>query len=185
MNLASGKTIQFWKKGRVLRGGYLAKGHHYVTLVGADGVHTTVGAHRLVLLAHVGAPPPGKPFGLHRDDVPSNNWVDNLYWGDRPANSYDSIRNGTHVQARKTTCKLGHALVDPNLVLSTSKHGFRSCLACKLALACHNHDAKLRAQGKARTRYNRSKNGFQRRVGESFEQEADRRYAHIMAGQMP
>ena len=181
MNHANGKLVRFWKRGRVLRGGHVPTGHHYVTLVAEDGVHTTFSVHRLVLLTHVGPPPPGKAFGLHRDDIATNNHVDNLYWGDRPANSYDSVRNGNHVQARKRTCSLGHPLIDPNLVPSTSKNGHRSCLACKLAQACHNHDAQLRAQGRERTRYNRSKDGFQRRTGESFEEEAHRRYAHIMA----
>jgi len=183
MNHANGKLIRFWKKGRVLCHGHAPTGHHSVTLVGEDGAHTTLAVHRLVLLAHVGPPPSGKPFGLHRDDDPHNNALHNLCWGDRPANSYDSVRNGNHVQARKEACPLGHKLVEPNLVPSSSKNGYRGCLACKKTQASHYGDARRLARGPgmrgARGPY-RTRDGFQRRTGESFKDEADRRYAHIM-----
>ncbi|WP_051233125.1 HNH endonuclease [Pseudonocardia asaccharolytica] len=151
-----------------------------MTLVGDDNVHTTAKVHRLVLLAFVGEPPDDKPNALHRDDDPANNCVENLYWGTRSENTDDSVRNGSHVQARKATCALGHDLVAPNLVPSTTKAGGRSCLACKMAMANHLHDQRLRAQGRQRTRFNRGKDGFQRRAGEAWEDEAHRRYRHIM-----
>jgi NUMOD4 motif-containing protein len=180
MNHASGKLVRFWKAGRVFRPTPVSSGHLHVTLVDDHGVQSKHSVHRLVLLAHIGPPPPNKPFGLHQDDNPANNRLTNLYWGDRPDNSFDSVRNGTHVQASKFTCSLGHQLIEPNLVPSTSARGFRGCLACKLTQANHNHDAKLRAAGRERTRYNRGKDGFQRRAGESWEDEAHRRYQHIM-----
>jgi HNH endonuclease/NUMOD4 motif len=134
-----------------------------------------IAVHRLVLMAHVGMPTKDKPFGLHRDDDPTNNDISNLYWGTRRENSYDSVRNGNHVQSRKTTCSIGHLLIEPNLVESTTRKGFRACLACKLSRNSHNMDKK-----KMPKRYNIGRDGFLRKVGESFEEEAHRRYVHIM-----
>lgn len=172
-----------WRAGRILKGATIAPhGYRGVTLVDADGAHTLAKIHRLVLLTFVGEPPPDRPNALHHDDNPANNRVENLYWGTHSQNSHDSVVNGSHVQARKDTCDLGHRLVEPNLVPSTTNAGGRSCLACKMALANHNHDAKLHAQGRERTRYNRGKDGFQRRRGESWQDEAHRRYHHIMSG---
>lgn len=182
MKHGSGKTVQFWKAGRVLKCTPTASGHRVAVLVDQDGTHTRIGVHRLVLLTFVGPAPAERPFGLHKDDDPNNNRLTNLYWGDRPANSHDSVRNGNHVQARKTACPLGHALVGPNLVPSTSKQGYRGCLACKKTQASHYADTRLRAQGRERTTYYRTKDGFQRRAGESFQEEADRRYTLLMNG---
>lgn len=181
MRLPSGRVVTYWKAGRVLKCTPVKSGHHVAPLVDEQGVHTRTPVHRLVLSTFVGPPPPGRPFGLHKDDDPDNNRLENLYWGDRRANSHDSVRNGSHVQTRKAACPLEHELVEPNLVPSTSRQGYRGCLACKKTQASHYMDAQLRAQGRERTTYYRTKDGFQRRAGESFREEADRRYALIMA----
>jgi len=173
-----------WRKPRQLNPfAVQPHGHRAVALSDGNGMRVFK-VHRLALLAFRGPPPPGRPNGLHRDDVPDNNHLENLYWGTRSQNGYDSVAHGNHVQARKTTCELGHLLAAPNLVECTAELGYRSCLACKLAQANHLHDARLRAQGKERTRYNRGRDGFIRRRGETVEQEAHRRYAHIMRDQL-
>lgn len=163
-----------WLPGKMLTGSQHSYGHIYVALRDADGHQRVVPVHRLVLQAFVGDPPPGKPNGLHRNDIPTDNRLINLYWGDRAENGRDSVRNGNHVQARKQVCGLGHQLVAPNLV---NTPGARGCLACHMSQVNHRHDAKL---GRPRTRYNRSKDGFRRQPGETWQQEANRRYAHIM-----
>lgn len=170
-----------WKSGQALKGFAIQpQGYRGVTLVDENGEHKTHKVHRLVLRAFKGEPPPGKPNGLHKDDDPANNHLGNLRWGTYSENSYDSVANGNHTQARKRRCALDHLLAAPNLVECTAEQGNRSCLACKLSQANHLHDARLRKQGRERTRYNRGRDGFQRRRGETWQDEAHRRYAHIM-----
>jgi hypothetical protein len=166
-----------WRAPRLLRLHLVQpQGYRSVALTDGSGGQRLVKVHRLVLHAFVGPPPPDKPHGLHKDDNPANNRLANLRWGTRSENGYDSVENGNHVQARKRRDELGHLLIAPNLVASSPG---RNCLACKLSLANHLHDAKLRDRGKERTRYNRGRDGFQRRRGETWQEEAHRRYAHI------
>lgn len=171
---------QVWRAGRAL-GGFAIQPHGYraVELSSGSGLKTFK-IHRLVLLAFVGPPPAGKKNGLHKDDDPENNHLGNLRWGSHRENTYDSIENGGHVQARKQRCPLTHLLVEPNLVPSTLAIGGRGCLACKRTDSSHKNDARLALRGLQRTRNNRGADGFMRRFDESFEDEANRRYVHIM-----
>ena len=166
------------RKGRMLKLS-VVKPHGYRSVQLADGRGnlTAVKVHRLVLRAFKGEPPPDKPNGLHEDDDPAHNHIENLRWGTYSENSDDNVENGNHVQARKKRDELGHLLVAPNLVASSAG---RNCLACKLSLANALHDERLRQQGRERTRYNRGRDGFQRCRGETWQEEAHRRYAHIM-----
>ena len=170
--------------GRILKTCRTAGDHRSVVLVDpAVDSELLIGVHRLVLLAFVGEPPPGRPYACHRNDVGSDNRLENLYWGSPQQNSLDSVRNGNHTQARKVACGLEHLLIEPNLVPSTSKHGYRSCLACKRTSTAHNADHALHEQGRVRTRHNRGKDGFRRRFGEPFADEANRRYVAIMGAE--
>lgn len=54
-------------------------------------------AHRLVLTAFAGVCPEGYE-SCHRDGNPTNNSIDNLYWGTKLQNSQDSFRHGTRVK---------------------------------------------------------------------------------------
>lgn len=83
--------------------------------------------HRLVAEAHL-SNPKGLPMVLHRDDVGSNNTVDNLYWGTRAQNTVDAIKNGKHPHANKTHCKRGHEFTEDNIY--HTKDG-RSCRVCR------------------------------------------------------
>jgi hypothetical protein len=172
------------RKGRMLKLGVVQPhGYRSVQLADGRGDLTAVKVHRLVLLAFRGEPPPDKPFGLHEDDDPANNHLGNLRWGNRTENAWDSVGNGNHAQARKKRDALGHLLVAPNLVPSALASGGRGCLACKRTQSARVSDERLRQQGRERTRANRSADGFQRILGESFEDEANRRYAIIMRDQ--
>jgi hypothetical protein len=169
------------RKGRMLKLSVVTpSGQRSVQLADGRGNLKAVKVHRLVLLAFRGPPPPDKPFGLHKDDDPANNYLPNLRWGNQSENAYDSVDNGNHVQSRKKQDALGHLLVAPNLVPSTLASGGRGCLACKRTQSARVSDERLRRQGRERTRANRSADGFQRILGESFEDESNRRYAHIM-----
>lgn len=79
------------------------KGHAYV-LTSRPGVPRKLFVHRAVLLAFVGPPPPGKPWALHRDDIPSNNSLGNLYWGSRQDNADDRVRNGNAPRGEGSVC---------------------------------------------------------------------------------
>lgn len=50
--------------------------------------------HRLVLLAFKGPPPPGLPYGLHRDDNHLNNTPGNLVWGTQAQNMAQAAARG-------------------------------------------------------------------------------------------
>lgn len=95
-------------KGRVLRGAKLKSGHIHVGF-GHNTADLLV--HRLVLEAFIGPCPVGHE-ACHRDDVPSNNKLKNLYWGTRKENMDDAYRNGKHhVGEQHCNAKLNVALV--------------------------------------------------------------------------
>ena len=107
---------------------------HLQVAVYQDGVCVRKFVHHMVLETFVGPCPEGLK-GLHRDDDPTNNRVDNLYWGTTSQNALDSVRNGTHHHAKKVECKRGHELVAPNL----GKSKGRACLACNRANTLANY----------------------------------------------
>jgi hypothetical protein len=57
--------------------------------------------HRLVALGFYGLPPYGKPNALHKDDIKSNNFYKNIYWGSHKENQADRIKNGNMAYAEK------------------------------------------------------------------------------------
>lgn len=83
--------------------------------------------HRLVLEAFVGPCPPGQE-GCHYNDVGSDNRLGNLRWDTPSANKRDSVRNGTHRNARKTRCPSGHDYSDENTRIKPD--GSRICRRC-------------------------------------------------------
>src|SRR3990167_5119106 len=50
--------------------------------------------HRLMLETFVGPQPKDSPHGAHRNDVPTDNRLDNLYWATPQENMDDRTRNG-------------------------------------------------------------------------------------------
>lgn len=74
-------------RGRELR----QTAHQGYRVVRIEGARYLV--HRLVLLAHSGPPPDGKPFACHRDGNKGNNNSTNLYWGSFSDNAQDSWRH--------------------------------------------------------------------------------------------
>lgn len=92
--------------------------------------------HALVLEAFVGPRPAGM-HGLHWNDVPNDNRLENLRWGTPSENKYDEVRNGLHFNANRTHCTHGHPLAEPNLMRSKRERR-RRCLACQRARSCTN-----------------------------------------------
>lgn len=85
---------------------------YYKLILRRAGEKTTANVHRLVCEAFHGPAPEGKPLACHKDGDALNNRAENLYWGSLSDNMRDSVRHGTHPNARKTHCKRGHKLPD-------------------------------------------------------------------------
>lgn len=80
-------------------GGFLephvnADGREHYTLVDVRGGSRHMQVARLILLTFVGPPPETYMYCCHRDDVCTNNEVENLYWGTSKRNGEDRVRNG-------------------------------------------------------------------------------------------
>lgn len=93
-----------------------------------QGETKTLLVHPLVLEAFVGPRPDGSDC-RHLNDQPDDNRVENLQWGTRSQNTYDSVRNGSHINARKTHCIRGHEFSGSNLYIAP-KSGKRQCKTC-------------------------------------------------------
>lgn len=104
-----------------------------VTLVKYSAPVTKL-VHVLVLEAFIG-PRPGEAYqACHRDGNEKNNALDNLRWGTISENNLDRVKHGTHHEANKTECPLGHKLQDPNVYYRKDQVG-RECLSCRRAKA--------------------------------------------------
>lgn len=79
-------------RGKILNPQAKKAGHLWVQLGRGNQFYV----HHLVLEAFVGPCPAGQ-VGLHWDDEPSNNFLENLRWGTRSDNYADYVRNyGRH-----------------------------------------------------------------------------------------
>lgn len=103
-----------------------------VLWLNSEGVGRTV--HSLVAEAFVGPRPSGQEV-RHRNGKHADNRAANLRYGTRSNNMRDAVEHGTHVNTKKTHCRLKHLLQEPNLVPSVTRAGRRGCLACSRARA--------------------------------------------------
>jgi hypothetical protein len=79
---------------RILRPGKINKYGHLAVNLSKNNQPEMYQLHHLVLEAFIGTRPKIKSLGLHRNDDPSNNRADNLYWGTMAENAQDSLKNG-------------------------------------------------------------------------------------------
>jgi hypothetical protein len=91
----------------VLKERPLPLGHRQVTL-SIENRPTTQLVHRLVAMTFLPQPAQGQDCVCHRDDDPSNNRPENLFWGSRSDNMADMVakgrqRIGAGVQGSKLT----------------------------------------------------------------------------------
>lgn len=86
-----GHIVQYGRK--VLAGSPQSSGHIAVHLT-YQGRRRRTHVHVLVAEAFLGERPTEVHMALHRNDVPSDNRVENLYWGTRSDNYVDAVRNG-------------------------------------------------------------------------------------------
>lgn len=88
--------------------------------------------HHLVAQAFIGPKPEGMEV-RHANDIRDDNRAENLSYGTRSENMYDSIRNGSHNRASRTHCCRGHEYTDGSFKLRINKlngRTFRYCLIC-------------------------------------------------------
>lgn len=124
-----GSTRSYETPERILRTSSDAR--YAAVILCNDGGKKRKLVHRLVAEAFI-PNPDGKPFVLHWDDDPQNNHIENLRWGTHSENMRDSIRNGTHHEARKTHCLRGHEFTDENIRWSKNRTGKgRWCKECQ------------------------------------------------------
>ena len=119
---------------RILRPANNGGGYPFIGLW-RDGVRKSHQVHRLVLTAFVGPCPDGME-GCHNDGNPMNSRLDNLRWDTRSGNHLDKRKHGTHPDANRMRCTLGHPLEEPNLKPHV---GRRRCLACDRARSAAAH----------------------------------------------
>lgn len=79
--------------------------YYHVRLTRFDGKIIQLSVHVLVLEIFVGPRPEGL-LALHKDDEPTNNHRDNLYWGTPGDNGRDAWRNGRYADRNVTWAKL-------------------------------------------------------------------------------
>jgi hypothetical protein len=170
------------RRGRILKQYKERDGYLTVPL----GSRNKKSVHRLVLLAHVGPPPPGHEC-CHGDGVRSNNRLSNLRWGTRPENMRDKLLHGTNYAVNKVKCPRGHALEAPNLVPSSKT---RLCLACRRALQrakWHEYSSPEELQAYADAQYVEIMKGPVERPlhGTRNAYERERRLYHLGRGPAP
>lgn len=139
------------RKERLLRARPQHRGHLTVALY-LDGVRRDFLVHHLVLAAFVGPRPEGME-GCHRNDVGSDNRVENLRWDTRSANALDSVRNGTQHMARRTHCPRGHEYTPENTYVYPTNN--RACQECRRIYREENREAR-RAAGREYMRKRRA-----------------------------
>lgn len=110
---------------RILRPGSNEWGYLHVGLSNR-AVRRTCKIHVLVARAFLGPRPEGL-FIRHLDGDQRNNRADNLAYGTNSENQHDSVRHGTHHEARRTHCAKQHPWSSENTYLWRGK---RKCRAC-------------------------------------------------------
>lgn len=114
--------------GRTLVGQLLPTGHLRVKLTVASVSRWHL-ISRLVLRAFVGEPPAGYE-ACHGPNGVADNSIANLRWDTRSENMLDTVRDGTHPNARKTHCPKGHEYTPENTWASPNGRN-RKCRACR------------------------------------------------------
>ena len=111
---------------------HFVDGYPTVTLRTELGKRRTVKVYRLVARYFMGPNPAGM-FVCHNNGVKGDSKLSNLRFDTPSSNANDHVLHGNHFQSKKTHCKRGHPLEQPNLKASQLRNGRRLCLACEKA----------------------------------------------------
>lgn len=106
-------------------------GHKYLFMRCPDGIKRRFYVHRLVALAFIPRVNENNEV-CHKNDVPDDNRVENLYWGTKRSNALDLIRNGKNFHANKTHCIRGHEFtVENTRLVERGATVMRQCKECR------------------------------------------------------
>lgn len=97
-----------------------------------DGNNTMIAVHQIIARVFLGKNPGGMMV-CHNNGNHLDNRPENLRYDTMRGNMHDAVRHGTHNMARKSHCKRGHLLAEPNLTATGLKRGWRECKACTSA----------------------------------------------------
>lgn len=111
---------------RLLRPVSDSKGYLRVNLF-HNNTGVTRYVHLMVMAAFVG-PLPVELETRHLNGNPQDNRLENLAYGTRSENFLDTVRHGTHRNARKTHCPRGHPYIEVNTYVPP--RGGRICRTC-------------------------------------------------------
>lgn len=127
-------------KGNVLKPVIWGSRGHVAVKVGGGRKTSKKYVHRLVLMAFVGLPEQGK-VGCHRNDIKTDNRIENLYWGTYKQNTADQIRNGKFyfaVGEGNGMTKYSDETIKKIKSEYTGKRGEQSALAKKYGMSVSN-----------------------------------------------
>lgn len=139
----SGRVYERVFKGKVLRPTVHRDGYHEVVITRDDKARRTFTVHILVCTAFHGEKPQPDYEVRHLNGDRLDNRAENLRWGTRSENSYDTVKHGNNQWANKTHCPQGHPY-SPQNTLSNRNDG-RRCRECRRR-ARSQHMRRLRAQ---------------------------------------
>lgn len=105
-------------------------GYPMVNLADGKGRHCNYTVHRLMAKTFLGDVSDSDVV-RHLNDVRTDNRIENLAVGSHSENRFDSIRNGTHVEANKTHCVHGHEFTPENIYVRPSRPNVRHCIECR------------------------------------------------------
>lgn len=86
-----------------------------------------VRVHRVVAEAFL-SNPKNHPIVRHKDDVHTDNRVENLAWGTQSENMFDAWRNGGREGRVEPHCKNGHPFTEDSLYIHPK--GYKICRVC-------------------------------------------------------
>lgn len=157
-----------FRRGRILRSKPGDRTGHLAVTLSKLGKHQSASVHVLVKEAFDGPTPDGMMV-CHENGNPTDNRLENLYFGTAFDNALDMQRHGTHHQLNKDRCPLGHLYVEPNLLRKTNKTKHMGVQPSRECRACDNA---------------RCRRGYLRRSGQlgdfDFKAVADAYYERIM-----
>lgn len=117
-------------KGQIIKP-YRPEHGYYVVGIWQGGKVRQVRVNRLVLTAFDRPPRPGE-VSRHKDNDSSNNHIANLHWGTQADNIRDQVQAGTHRNASKTHCPVGHRYTPENTrVQVRGSTSMRHCKECE------------------------------------------------------
>lgn len=131
-DISSMGRVRNAKTGLIRSNDYDRHGYPRILLCNGPTVRKRFLVHHLVAAAFIGPKPDGQEV-RHINDVRNDNRSDNLTYGTRSDNMYDSIRNGSHNRASRTHCCRGHEYQDGTYRIRINRlngRPFRYCMIC-------------------------------------------------------